>query len=234
MVRTDPQQPHGNAVNVFRRRVLSWCADSGRVFPWRQPSATKYARVVSEVLLQRTRAETVAGFFPRFMREYPSWRSLGQATEAELRTFLQPLGIWRRRARSLVRLAQEMSDRSGRFPSDQESLNALTNVGQYVGNAAMLFCHGEPRPLIDAGMARVVERHFGPRRLADIRYDPYLQALALRIVQCDTPIEVNWGILDLAAMICHSQRPACGICPVRANCRSRRDRTSRSDQEIER
>lgn len=29
-------------------------------------------------------------------------------------------------------------------------------------------------------MARVLERYFGPRKLADIRYDPYLQDLATR------------------------------------------------------
>jgi adenine-specific DNA glycosylase len=51
-------------------------------------------------------------------------------------------------------------------------------------------------------LARVLERVFGPRRLSDIRYDPYLQDLALRIVQHKDPARINWAFLDLAAMIC--------------------------------
>jgi hypothetical protein len=59
--------------------------------------------------------------------------------------------------------------------------------GQYIANAVLLLCHGEPQPLLDVNMARVLERVFGPKKLADIRYDPYLQQLAMRIVQCKKP-----------------------------------------------
>ena len=44
-----------------------------------------------------------------------------------------------------------------------------------VANAILLVCHEQPEPLLDSNMARVIERVFGPRKLADIRYDPYLQ-----------------------------------------------------------
>ncbi len=48
-----------------------------------------------------------------------------------------------------------------------------------------LLCNRKPRPLLDVNMSRVLERYFGPRSLADIRYDPYLQNLAQRLVACD-------------------------------------------------
>lgn len=39
--------------------------------------------------------------------------------------------------------------------------------------SAILVIQGvDPAPYLDVNMARVLERHFGPRKLSDIRYDP--------------------------------------------------------------
>jgi A/G-specific adenine glycosylase len=82
----------------------------------------------------------------------------------------------------------------------------------------LLFQHREAQPLLDSNMARVLERFFGPRTLADIRYDPYLQALAKAVVSCDRPIAMNWAILDFASLVCQN-RPLCNACPVNRTCR---------------
>jgi A/G-specific adenine glycosylase len=82
----------------------------------------------------------------------------------------------------------------------------------------MLFVHDEPQPLLDTNMARVLERFFGPRLMADIRYDPYLQALAKEVVSCDDAIRVNWAVLDLAALVCRLRNPNCGHCPLTSRC----------------
>jgi len=61
-------------------------------------------------------------------------------------------------------------------------------------------------------------RYFGPRKLADIRHDPYLQALAHRVVGHERSVEVSWALLDLGAMICEPLEPRCRVCPVRRGC----------------
>jgi A/G-specific adenine glycosylase len=205
-------------VRAFRRLLLNWFRREGRYFPWRSPSASRYALIVSEILLQRTRAETVAEFFPRFVKRYPSWNHLAVAKEDELRAFLEPIGLWRRRAASLRALAQEMKLRRGRFPSTREEIESLPGVGQYVASAAMVFCHGEREPLLDVNMARVLERCFAPRRLVDIRYDPWLQALARSVVNHPRAREINWAVLDLAATVCTTRNPRCDSCPVQSCC----------------
>ena len=48
--------------NDFKRiqaKLLDWYQEKGRSFPWRKEGITKYQRIVTEVLLQRTKAETV-------------------------------------------------------------------------------------------------------------------------------------------------------------------------------
>jgi A/G-specific adenine glycosylase len=210
---------HAWRVHAFQEQILKWFRREGRTFPWRHRSASFYARLVSEILLQRTRAETVAAFFPRFVERFPSWKHLAAATDSELRTFLQPIGLWRRRAASLRALGREMGSRGGRFPPTRTDAEALPGVGQYIANAVMLFRHRAREPLLDVNMARVLERCFGARKLADIRYDPWLQALARSVVGHDQAIEINWAILDLGSKVCTIRQPKCGECPIRSCCR---------------
>jgi A/G-specific adenine glycosylase len=106
-------------------------------------------------------------------------------------------------------------------------------VGQYVANAVLLFAHGRREPLLDVNVARVLERHFGPRRLADIRYDPYLQALARMVVSSKHPAKVNWALLDLAALICRIRAPLCQECPLSATCRDYARRRNSADDGSE-
>jgi A/G-specific adenine glycosylase len=203
----------------FRKSLLNWFKNNDRKFPWRRSSTTKYQYIIAEVLLQRTRAETVASFFPRFIEVFPSWKKLNQASLEQLQVYLQPIGLWRRRAVSIQALSDEMAKRNGRFPKNREEIEALPGIGQYITNAVLLFCHGEPQPLLDVNMARVLERVFGQRKMADIRYDPYLQQLAKEVVDCENPVQVNWAILDLAAAICLPKKPRCQKCPLGELCK---------------
>jgi len=111
-----------------------------------------------------------------------------------------------------------MVKKNGRLPKTRREIEALPGVGQYIANAILLLCHGEPQPLLDANMARVLERVFGSRKLADIRYDPYLQEISLRVVQCKEAKQINWAILDLAAIICRISNAHCSECPLMSMC----------------
>ena len=218
--RHDYQIPESLKISRFRVKLLRWFDDNGRAFPWRKSLASKYQRIIAEILLQRTRAETVATFFPEFIRDHPSWRRLSCASIEDLQRYLQPIGLWRRRAASIRTLAREMAKRNGRFPKDRAEIEALPGIGQYIGNAVLLFCHGVPQPLLDVNMARVLERVFGPRKLADIRYDPYLQELAGKVVRCKAPMKLNWAILDFAATTCLIKNPRCNNCTLASMCLS--------------
>jgi A/G-specific adenine glycosylase len=213
------RQPHCAAtVSDFQERLLAWFNDDGRDFPWRRKSATRYHQIVAEVLLQRTRADVVGKFLPKFLGSFPCWEKLARATEEDLKELLQPLGLWRRRAASLRKQGTEMASRRGRFPLHRQEIESLPGVGQYIANAIMLFCHGTAEPLLDVNMARVLERYFGPRALVDIRYDPYLQTLARKAVSGTDAVRLNWAILDLAAMVCTIRRPKCVQCPLASGC----------------
>lgn len=197
--------------------MLSWSVSNGRKFPWRESGLSSYQYIIAEVLLQRTKAETIATFFPKFIVQFPTWRSLVRSDVKEIETFLKPVGLYQQRSSRLKHLALEMEKRSGKLPTERKALEAIPYMGQYIANAVELIIFDQPAPLIDVNMARVLERFFGPRSLADIRYDPYLQSLARKVVDHADAKQMNWAILDFAALVC-KPKPKCLICPIAIKC----------------
>ena len=119
----------------------------------------------------------------------------------------------------MMALASVMAKTLGRFPTNRDELEQLPGISQYLASSILLLCHGQNEALVDVNMARVLERVFGERNLADIRYDPYLQELAQTVVSDLDPIACNWAIIDLAATVCIPNTPKCGICPVNQICK---------------
>jgi A/G-specific adenine glycosylase len=215
---TKQRNPSATRIAKIQKKLLVWYSSNDRGYPWRRKSATKYQRVIAEVLLQRTKADVVGRMFDTFIAKYPSWSQLSGASKTELEDVLRPLGLWKRRAASMAALAQVMARNRGRFPKTRDVLETLPGVGQYVCNAILMFDQGVCQPLLDVNLARVLERLFGPRKLVDIRYDPYLQRLSLQIVQHQDPTSINWAFLDLSAVVCTIRSPKCNICPLHNHC----------------
>lgn len=209
-------------ITWFQTQLSHWFELNNRKFPWRKRNCSRYQLIIAEVLLQRTKAETIATFFPFFIKQYPSWKSLSSVNKTRLKKDLKPIGLWKRRSDTLKRLSTVMAKRGGRFPRTRVEIEELPGVGQYIANAILMFCQDEPQPLLDVNMARVLERFFGPRKLADIRYDPYLQKLAREVLPKKRYKEFNWAILDFASIICRVHRPFCNKCCLESKCRSSR------------
>lgn len=202
----------------FQRTLLIWFEVNKRLFSWRQPNLTYYQIIISEILLQRTKAETVSKFYERFICSYPNWQSLHDTNVSNIEALLRPIGLSKQRASRLHKLAKYMVENNELIPENRSELDTIPFMGQYIANAVELQIFNRRLPLLDVNMARVLERFFGPRRLADIRYDPYLQDLALKVVNHMQSKELNWAILDFSALICKARKPSCSICPLSVNC----------------
>jgi len=203
---------------LFRNLLLDWSKNNLRSFPWRKEGVSNYKKVITEIFLQRTKTETISKFIPSFYRQYPSWKKLSLAPEKELRKFVEPVGLVNSRVDVLQKLSSEMVKHNGRIPCHREEIDKLPGVGQYIGNSIELLCCGKSLPLLDVNMARVLERYFGKRKLADIRYDPYLQELAKIVVDCDDPVKVNFAIIDFSHLACTINKPKCGACVLNNKC----------------
>lgn len=205
-------------LEFFQEEILFWYSRNGRIFYWRRKGLSNYQYIIAEVLLQRTKAETIAKFYPSFIKQYPNWVSLANANTTDIENYLRPVGLYTQRANRVKKLALEMVKRRGRLPIDRNDLESIPFMGQYLANAVELVIFNKPSPLVDVNMARVLERFFQPRKMADIRYDPYLQALAKKVVDHPESKRINWAILDFAATVCKARSPLHESCPLKLKC----------------
>ncbi len=212
-------------IRYFRTDVLRWFHQNSRNFHWRNKSRTPYEIVMSEILLQRTRAETVQKYYMAFLRKYPSWSALALARRKTLFSTLRPFGLWRQRAIVLQSLSRVVQQGRGRLPAKRNDLEKLPGIGQYIASAVLAICHDKREPLLDVNMARLLERYFGPRILADIRYDPYLQTLSRRVLPNKNVKQFNWAMLDFASMVCTETTPSHERCPLRKHCKYWREQS---------
>ena len=198
----------------FRERVLAWAAENGRDFSWRHTD-DEYRIVVTEILLQQTTAAAVAKLYGPFYDQFPTWQALNAASEGELSASLKVLGLVNQRTKRLKQLAAWVAGHGWRLPATRGELETVPGIGQYVASALLAVKYGEPEPLLDVNMARVLERFFGVRELADIRDDPWLQTTSRRTLPGKA---MGWATLDFAATICLARAPRCNECRLRERC----------------
>lgn len=205
-------------ISIFQTKLLLWFGEHQRQFPWRDNNVTDYQIIISEILLQRTKAETVSSFYNKFIKDFPNWHNLASTKLEAIESYLKPIGLSKQRAKRLQDLAMYMEANSSVIPENSLELRKIPFMGQYIANSVELQIFNRKMPLLDVNMARVLERYFGPRRLKDIRYDPYLQNLAFNVVNIERSKAMNWAMLDFAAAICKARNPLCLNCPLSYLC----------------
>ncbi len=211
--------PKSSEIAFLRKNLLSWFDKNHREFPWRKPSVSNYELIISEVLLQRTKAETVARHYPNFFGQFPGWEALCAASVQQLEQSIKPLGLFRRRAKKLFAIAREYEKRQGRLPKTKYELQDSNWSSPYLRNAFELFVFKKHSPLLDVNMARVLERFFNAREPKEIRQNKELQELAKLVINVKGCTEINWAFLDFAALICKNREPKCLECKLSKKCR---------------
>jgi A/G-specific adenine glycosylase len=202
-------------------KLLAWYALCRRDLPWRR-TRDPYAIWLSEVMLQQTRVETVIPYYERFLASYPTVHALAEAPLEDI--FLQWSGLgYYRRARMLHSAAEDIvENRGGRFPVNAAELRSLRGVGRYTAGAVASIAWGEPVPVVDGNVARVLSRLFAVD--ADVRTGAgakRLWDLAESLVVAKDPSSWNQALMELGATTCLPRSPRCSECPVRVECRAR-------------
>ncbi len=208
-----------NEIKFFRKKLLEWFYINKRDFPWRKESISNYELIMSEILLQRTKAETVSKYYDTFFNRYPNWEKISTATLEDLQDILRPLGLYKHRGKRLFKIIEEYNYKNGNLPKKPNELNESALGTLYVSNAYELFILNRRAPLLDVNMARVLSRFFNPKIVKDVRNEKELQGFAKTVINVKDCKELNWAILDFAAIVCKSNKPDCANCPLKSKCK---------------
>ena len=209
----------------LRQALLAWFDAHARAFPWRE-SKNPYRVWVSEVMLQQTQASTVVPYFNRFIARFPTVESLAAAPVDEVLKAWEGLGYYRR-ARNLHKAAQIIvSEHGGGVPDDQRALLALPGVGRYTAGAIRSIAFGQPAPVLDGNIKRVISRLDDlEANIDEAATQRRLWERAAELVDRARPGDFNEALMELGATICLPRNPACHLCPVPDLCLAQRRST---------
>jgi A/G-specific adenine glycosylase len=172
--------------------------------------------LLSELMLQRTRADLVVPVYEQVMRRYPTAADLADAPSEEIEELLRPLGFLHRNARLQ---AGARSCRAG-VPRTMDGLLAVPGVGRYAATATLCFAYARRMAVVDPSVIRSLGRlEVFTSSKARPREDPALWAAAYALLPARGARQWNYAVLDHAALICRP-RPRCRECPVLEICRT--------------
>ena len=131
--------------------------------------------------------------------------------EESLISHIRTIGLFRNKARNVIRLSQLLIDNfGGQVPSSRAALTTLPGVGRKTANVVLSMWFNHPAQAVDTHIFRVGNR---------TGICPGRDELAVeRAIEDHVPVEYqghahHWLILH-GRYICTARKPKCGICPI--------------------
>ena len=206
--------------NGYAAPVLRWYAAHARDLPWRQPGASAWSVLVSEIMLQQTPVARVLPAHAAWLARWPAPPSLAAAAPGDAVRQWGRLG-YPRRALWLHATARILTEEhAGQVPASVSALRGLPGVGGYTAAAVASFAFGQRHAVLDTNVRRVLGRlvrgeHLPPRSasVAETRLaESLLPELPRRAARWSV------AIMELGALVCTATRPDCDRCPVARQC----------------
>jgi endonuclease III len=219
MVSTQPESPAPSRTALVRRarkinRVLAETYPDARTeLDFDDP----FQLLVVTVLSAQTTDKRVNAVRPTLFAAYPDPEAMAAAERADLERIIGPLGFFRAKTESLLKLSRALVERyDGEVPPRLEDLVTLPGVGRKTANVVLGNAFGIPGITVDTHFGRLARR-FGWTDLTD--------AVKVEHAVGDLFPRRDWTMLSHHLIwhgrrVCHSRQPACGACPVARWCPS--------------
>jgi A/G-specific adenine glycosylase len=206
----------------FEAPVAAWYAASARDLPWRRAGVGAWPILVSEFMLQQTPVARVLPAYEAWLARWPTAAALAAATSGDAVRQWGRLGYPRRALRLHGCAGVIASRHGGEVPGSISELRALPGVGPYTAAAVASFAFGGRHAVLDTNVRRVLARlitgqDLSPRSSASVAETKLAESL---LPPADANRAATWSVavMELGALVCTAQRPACGRCPLAADC----------------
>lgn len=172
-------------------------------------------------MAQQTQVARAAEFYHRWMKKFPTIRSLAAATKRDVLIEWNGLG-YNRRALYLRETARIIVDKHrGKLPASFSELRALPGVGDYTANAILCFAYHERRVILDVNIRRVISRLFWKMKRHDhVLKETLLEKKAEEILPRRNFYDWNQALMDFGNLVCTKANPKCNACTLAPLCAS--------------
>jgi A/G-specific adenine glycosylase len=199
--------------------IVDWYATAARDLPWRRTGIDAWAVLVSEVMLQQTPVARVEPIWRDWMDRWPTPAALAAVAPADVIRAWGKLGYPRRALRLREAAGAIVERHGGVVPEDVGALEALPGVGTYTARAVACFGYGQPQPVVDTNVRRVVARLLhGRAEAGNARAADLADIAELTPPEPERATRFSVAAMELGALVCVAGVPRCGVCPVRDRC----------------
>jgi A/G-specific adenine glycosylase len=205
----------------FTTLIQDWYRRSKRELPWRLTN-DPYKIWISEVILQQTRVEQGLFYYEKFIFNYPDVKSLANASEDEVLNLWQGLGYYSRARNMHFSAKMILTDFGGVFPKTYKEVRSLKGVGDYTAAAITSIAYNLPHAVVDGNVYRVLSRYLMIETPIDsTQGKKEFDLIAANFLDQSNPGDHNQAMMELGALICTPNKPACESCPLTLTCLSR-------------
>jgi A/G-specific adenine glycosylase len=209
----------------IHEQVLRWYRSSARTLPWREPGASGWHVLVSEVMLQQTPVARVLPAYQAWIARWPTPSALAADSPGEAVRMWGRLGYPRRALRLHEAATVIDAEHGGGVPADVATLQSLPGVGSYTAAAVAAFAYGRRAVVLDTNVRRTLARALSGAALPPRSITRAERALAESMLPANGPDAARWSValMELGALLCTATTPTCSPCPIREQCRWRAD-----------
>ncbi len=206
--------------NNLAKIILAWYDNNKRNLPWRVSKYSRkkiYYRILSEFMLQQTQVKTVLPYFYKFIKKYPTLKSLSKAKEKDVIKLWEGLGYYRR-AKNLLLTTKIISKKKNDFPKNFEDLKELPGIGDYTANALLAFIYNKPKIAFDGNVKRVFSRLLNKHE-ENINFNELVEKNKNNFFKSKRNSDFAEALIEFGALICKSKNPECLNCSLNKNCK---------------
>ena len=172
---------------------------------------------VATILSAQCTDKRVNDVTPALFRRYRTAADYAGADRAELEEFVRSTGFYRNKTSSLIKLGQHLVERfDGEVPRTLKELVTLPGFGRKTANVVLGNAFGVPGITVDTHFGRLARRWRWTDETDPVKVELVINELIPKKDWTDLSHRVIWH----GRRMCHSRRPACGVCPIARLCPS--------------
>nr|WP_154060949.1 A/G-specific adenine glycosylase [Buchnera aphidicola] len=203
----------------FSQKILNWFHIYGRKsLPWHKKNI--YQIWISEIMLQQTQVKTVIPYFKKFIKKFPTIKSLASSSINEILHLWSGLGYYQRAHRIHKTAILICKNYHGIFPNNIHEINKLPGIGKSTAGAILSFAYNFGYAVLDGNVKRVLIRYHSIdiNNIKKEKLNKKLWNLIYQHLPVHQSSKFNQAMMDIGSFICTSKKPNCLICPLNYSC----------------
>jgi endonuclease-3 len=205
---------------ALTRRARRIYRELGELYPeahceldFRNPLELSVATILSAQCTDKRVNETTPAVFAK----YQTAADYASADRTVLEGLVRPTGFYRNKTTSLINLGQALVDRfDGQVPHTLDELVTLPGFGRKTANVILGEAFGLPGITIDTHFGRLARRW---------QWTTETDPVKVEFAVAELFPKKDWSLLSQRVIwhgrrMCHSRKPACGVCPLAPYCPS--------------